>query len=172
MLALPLPRSACRRVLVNYKASPTRCSAMPSAGPLHSTASTAAALEEKHTAQRLDKNPQRHRTAAECAESSPHSFWRAAMGRCGGLLELNRCDRLLVYIHGGSLVSGDQYLQVLRESDVVIGGVRYRLNLFGFLALKELSVHDPRPCQATTILATSFALWISCRRRLPHLAVT
>lgn len=57
----------------------------------------------------------------------------------------NRSERkpVLVHIHGGSLVSGSPFpLYAFQDEPLIQIGVRYRLNLFGFLALRELSTND------------------------------
>ena len=52
---------------------------------------------------------------------------------------------VLVYIHGGSLEVGKDFPfpAFKNRTDVVIVGVKYRLNMLGFLALEALSSHDP-----------------------------
>ena len=56
---------------------------------------------------------------------------------------------VIFWIHGGSLVIGDSNIygaieNLLLYEDVVIVSINYRLNIFGFLALSELSSVDPR----------------------------
>lgn len=51
---------------------------------------------------------------------------------------------VLVTIHGGSLMEGTPDIPYgLRDEGIVVVGVRYRLNVLGFLAARELSEHDP-----------------------------
>jgi len=51
---------------------------------------------------------------------------------------------VLVTIHGGGLRKGTPYIPYgLRDEGFVVVGVRYRLHVLGFLAVRELSEHDP-----------------------------
>eukprot|EP01124_Arcella_intermedia_P028298 TRINITY_DN5721_c0_g1_i2.p1 TRINITY_DN5721_c0_g1~~TRINITY_DN5721_c0_g1_i2.p1 ORF type:complete len:474 (-),score=78.91 TRINITY_DN5721_c0_g1_i2:256-1677(-) len=55
---------------------------------------------------------------------------------------------VLFWIHGGSLIFGSAYMykaqNLAKELDVVVVSINYRLNAFGFLALRELNWGDPR----------------------------
>eukprot|EP01116_Phalansterium_solitarium_P020122 TRINITY_DN5841_c0_g1_i2.p1 TRINITY_DN5841_c0_g1~~TRINITY_DN5841_c0_g1_i2.p1 ORF type:complete len:562 (-),score=97.94 TRINITY_DN5841_c0_g1_i2:163-1809(-) len=57
---------------------------------------------------------------------------------------------VMLYIHGGSLVLGCGNLptetpwRIAAENGIVSVSLNYRLNVFGFLALSELSSNDPR----------------------------
>ena len=59
-------------------------------------------------------------------------------------LKLHDPAPVIVEIHGGSLVSGGPgYWAALKSQHVVFVAINYRLNVLGFLALKELSSADP-----------------------------
>eukprot|EP01116_Phalansterium_solitarium_P025245 TRINITY_DN9551_c0_g2_i1.p1 TRINITY_DN9551_c0_g2~~TRINITY_DN9551_c0_g2_i1.p1 ORF type:complete len:579 (+),score=120.00 TRINITY_DN9551_c0_g2_i1:87-1739(+) len=54
----------------------------------------------------------------------------------------------LVYIHGGDSIAGSSQMfdfsLAAADGPVVVVTINYRLNAFGYLALRELSQHDPR----------------------------
>lgn len=61
------------------------------------------------------------------------------------MTDLQTLRPVLVMIHGGSLVNGVPDIPyALRHEGFVVVGVRYRLNLLGFLAAHELSEQDPK----------------------------
>lgn len=61
------------------------------------------------------------------------------------MTDLGTLRPVLVLIHGGGLMSGGPRLPyALRNEGFVVVSIRYRLNVLGFLALRELSAHDPK----------------------------
>ena len=55
---------------------------------------------------------------------------------------------VLVYIHGGSLTSGQPWYteyrgEDLAKQDIIVVNIAYRLNIFGYLALEELAAESP-----------------------------